>query len=130
MAKRRPRARLEPAAPPARYGVDAEIERMLRCPNCGSASVRATRQSMSSYGFFGFKAIGDLSSAREVVCRNCATEWVRPPLREIRREAERRINERYDLVEVENQRLRDELAGLTRPEFPEASVPEDGEAAN
>jgi DNA-directed RNA polymerase subunit RPC12/RpoP len=95
---------------PEKYGVDAELERLLACPECGSAKVRPTRQSMGSYGFFGFKAIGDLSSSREVSCHSCGAQWVRPSIRELRREAERRIDERYERFEAENQRLLSELA--------------------
>jgi hypothetical protein len=78
---------------------------------------------MSSYGFFGFKAIGESSSPREVICRSCGTTWVRASIKELRREAERRIDERYQIVEAENERLRAELAGLTKPAPTEPAPP-------
>ena len=117
------RRREEPEKP-ASYGVEAEMERLLRCPECGSAAVRPVRQSLGSYGFFGFKALGDLGSPREVSCRGCGATWMRPPMRELRREAERRIEERYDRVDVENERLRRELAALKRR--PAVPLIEDG----
>jgi hypothetical protein len=58
----------------------------------------------------GFKAIAEFSSAKHVQCRNCGHEWDRPPVRELRREAERRIDERYAALDVENERLRRQLA--------------------
>lgn len=91
------------------YGVDAEIEKLLRCPECGSAKVRPVA---GGYGFFGFKAIGDFGSPKEVCCRACQAVWLRPPMRDLRREAERRISARYDQFHVENERLRRELAEL------------------
>src|SRR4051794_23443617 len=101
-------AEQQPAKPS--YGVEAELERLLSCPECGSNRVKPTRESIGSYGFFGFKAIGDLGSPRQVFCRRCGHEWVRPPLREPRREAGRRIDERYERFEGGNQRLFQELA--------------------
>jgi hypothetical protein len=114
---------------PARqsYGVEAELERLLSCPECGSDRVKPTRESIGSYGFFGFKAIGDLGSPRQVFCRRCGHEWVRPPLRELRREAERRIDERYEQFEVENQRLLQELA---RDRLPRPAPPSEEDPAN
>lgn len=91
------------------YGVDAEIEKLLRCPECDSATVRPVA---GGYGFFGFKAIGDFGSPKEVSCGDCRAVWLRPPMRDLRREAERRIAVRYDRFHVENERLRRELAEL------------------
>ena len=109
------------------YGVDAELERLLSCPECGSRRVRPTKRSSGSYGFFGFKAIGDLGSPREVHCLNCGAEWVRAPVRELRKEAERRIDERYARFEQENQRLLRELA---RDRLTGASTDKDEGPAN
>ncbi len=92
-----------------RYGVEAELERLLSCPECGSARVRPTRAATTGYGVFGFKAIGDMSSPRQVVCRSCGAEWLRPPIRELRLEAERRIDERSERFSAENRRLLAEL---------------------
>jgi hypothetical protein len=94
------------------YGAEAELERLLRCPECGSAAVKPVRQSVGAYGFFGFKALGDLGSPRLVHCSGCGAEWMRAPMRELRREAERRIDERYDRFEAENRRLQQELQKL------------------
>jgi hypothetical protein len=91
------------------YGVEAELERLLACPECGSRKVKVVRESVGGYGFFGFKAITDAGAPRLVHCSNCGHEWMRPPIKELRREAERRIDERYDQVDVENQRLRRQL---------------------
>jgi hypothetical protein len=62
------------------------------------------------YGIMGFKAIADFGAPKHVQCRNCGHQWDRPPLRELRREAERRIDERYAALDVENERLRRQLA--------------------
>jgi DNA-directed RNA polymerase subunit RPC12/RpoP len=98
------------AAEPLAYGVEAEIERLMRCPECSSSRVRQVREGFGGgYGFFGFKAIGDLGAVKQVHCRNCGHEWQRPPMRELRQEAERRIDERYAAVDVENERLRRQL---------------------
>lgn len=91
------------------YGIDAEIEKLLRCPECGSSEVRPVA---GGYGFFGFKAIGDFGAPKDVCCRSCQAVWLRPPMRDLRREAERRISLRYDQFHVENERLRRELAAL------------------
>ena len=95
--------------PPERYGVEAELERLMSCPECGSRRVRPNRSTTGGYGFFGFKAIGDLSSTKDVVCRNCGHEWLRPPIKELRIEAERRVDERYERFAAENARLLAEL---------------------
>jgi DNA-directed RNA polymerase subunit RPC12/RpoP len=122
------------AGRPARYGVEAEIERLMRCPECGSRRVRQVREGIGGgYGIMGFKAIAEFSSAKHVQCRNCGHEWDRPPVRELRREAERRIDERYAALDVENERLRRQLAdylayqrdvdrGLIAPPEPEPLV--------
>lgn len=126
---------------PAIYGVEAEIERLMRCPECGSKRVSQVREGFGGgYGFFGFKAIGDFGAPKQVQCRNCGHEWLRPPMRELRREAERRIDERYDALDVENERLRRQLAnyvayqqdidrGLLSPpaEDPQPAAEPDGE---
>lgn len=131
MAKKR-------AEPPAqerygareRYGVEAELDRLLACPECGSSRVRANKNATGGYGFFGFKAIGDLTAPRQVICRNCAAEWLRPPLRELRAEAQRRIDERYDRFTIENQRLLEELERDRRTNFaPPEPQPDPGPAA-
>jgi ribosomal protein S27E len=97
------------ASKPERYGVDAELERLLRCPECGSTSVRS---GGGSYGLLGLRVLGEYGAPREVVCRRCATTWLRPPMRDLRREAQRRIDERYDQLDEENLRLRQELDRL------------------
>jgi len=112
MARKRASA---PARP--RYGVEAELDRLLSCPECGSNRARPNVSQAGGYGFFGFKAIGDLTVPRDVACRNCGHEWVRPPLRELRAEAERRIGERYDRFAEENRRLLDELERDKRTNF-------------
>jgi hypothetical protein len=93
-------------AGPERFGVDAEIERLLRCPNCGSSSVRSVA---GGYGLLGLKAIGEFGGPKDVQCRHCGEQWARPPMRELRREAQRRIDARYDQVDVENERLKQQL---------------------
>src|SRR3954447_15743653 len=81
----------------------------MSCPECGSRRVRPNRSTTGGYGFFGFKAIGDLSTPRDVVCQNCGAEWLRPPIKELRVEAERRFDERYERFSAENRRLLAEL---------------------
>jgi NAD-dependent SIR2 family protein deacetylase len=92
---------------PERYGVEAEIERLLRCPACGSDAVRPV---LGSYGLLGLKALGEFGSPKEVQCRRCGEQWARAPMRELRREAQRRIDARYDQVDIENERLKQQLA--------------------
>jgi hypothetical protein len=97
------------AGKPEKYGVDAELERLLRCPECESTSVRPVG---GSYGLLGLRVLGEYGAPRDVVCRRCNTTWLRPPMRDLRREARRRIDERYDELDVENLRLRRELERL------------------
>jgi hypothetical protein len=97
------------AGKPEKYGVDAELERLLRCPECGSTSVRP---GGGSYGLLGLRVLGEYGAPREVVCRRCQHTWLRPPMRDLRREAQRRIDERYDELDEENLRLRRELDQL------------------
>lgn len=94
---------------PTKFGIDAEIERLLRCPECGSSAVRPV---LGGYGFFGLKALGDFGSPRDVRCQGCGAQWARAPMRELRREAQRRIDERYDALDVENERLRSQLSAF------------------
>jgi DNA-directed RNA polymerase subunit RPC12/RpoP len=124
MAKRsRPAGRPveQSAGRPERYGVDAEIERLLRCPECGSSKARPV---LGSYGFFGLRAIGEFGASREIACRACGHHWVRPPMRELRREAERRVDARYDEFVAENLRLQEELVRIRNA--PRTPGPEDG----
>src|SRR3954469_22532677 len=95
----------------------------MSCPECGSRRVRPHRSSAGGYGFFGFKAIGDLASPQDVVCQNCGHEWLRPPIKERRVEAERRVDERYERFAEENARLlaeleRDRLTNFAPPDAP------------
>jgi hypothetical protein len=97
------------AGKPEKYGVDAELERLLRCPECGSTSVRPAG---GSYGLLGLRVLGEWGSPRDVVCRRCQNTWLRPPMRDLRREAQRRIDERYNELDEENLRLQRELDRL------------------
>jgi DNA-directed RNA polymerase subunit RPC12/RpoP len=93
------------------YGVEAELERLMRCPECSSDRVHQVREKIGGgYGFFGFKAIGDMGAPKQVQCRNCGHQWLRAPMKELRQEAERRIDERYAALDGENERLRRQLA--------------------
>lgn len=105
---------------PQHYGVEAEIERLLRCPACGSNAVRPV---LGGYGLLGLKAIGEFGSPKDVQCQRCGEQWARAPMRELRREAQRRIDARYDQVDVENERLRQQLAAYL------AANPVEGPAA-
>lgn len=119
---------VEQPARPERYGVDAEIERLLRCPECGSSKVKPV---LGSYGFFGLRVLGEFGTPREVACRHCGAHWARPPMRELRREAERRIGARYDEFVAENLRLQEELDRI-RMTPPTPGIEDDGDidAAN
>jgi DNA-directed RNA polymerase subunit RPC12/RpoP len=106
-----PSEKVGAAERPASYGVEAEIERLMCCPECGSSRVRQVREGIGGgYGIMGFKAIAEFGATKHVRCRNCGHQWERPPLRELRREAERRVDERYAALDVENERLRRQLA--------------------
>src|SRR4051794_35013804 len=100
----------------------------MSCPECGSRRVRPNRSTTGGYGFFGFKAIGDLSTPRDVVCQDCGAEWLRPSIKELRQEAERRIDERYERFAAENERL---LAELERNRLTNFAAPkESGDEAS
>jgi DNA-directed RNA polymerase subunit RPC12/RpoP len=103
-----------------RYGVEAELDRLLRCPECGGGTVRPVH---NGYGLLGLRALGEFGSPRDVKCRTCGHEWTRAPMREMRREAQRRIDERYDAADVTNDRLRRELAAFLEANPPTASRP-------
>jgi hypothetical protein len=123
MANRRTRAQSE------RFGVEAELDRLLSCPECGSSRVRPRSSTTTGgYGFFGFKAISDLSASQDVECRSCGASWLRPPIKELRLEAERRIDERYERFEAENRRLLAELERDRLSEF--APAPDLGAEPN
>jgi DNA-directed RNA polymerase subunit RPC12/RpoP len=109
---------------PQHFGIEAEIERLLRCPACGSKAVRPV---LGSYGLLGLKALGEFGSPKEVQCRHCGEQWFRAPMREIRREAQRRIDARYDQVDVENERLRRQLADYLATN-PTSSAPSPADA--
>ena len=97
---------------------ESELERLLRCPSCGSDEVHVlVRESGLSapLDIFGFGAMGTANAPKEVRCDDCGHRWVRPSMSALQELADRNLARRFEELEARAEQLRRQL-----PQRPDA----------